>query len=247
MKLRTLAVAVLLIVLCGAIVLLLLGGKPFGGNDQGTPPLPTPTPAPGELALKFRIGGCGERTIGEYGGTRGPRDRVDLEVTGANLKMTHHLRYVCCAQVVPVIESVEVQGQWTVIRVLERNEGEMCRCICDYEVEMTLGPLEPGNYLIRLFGVEFRDVRPELLWEGEVTIGNGIGKPACAGFCGFSTMGSCSEDADCMTGGCSGQVCQSVREEPVITTCEWRDCYRAEEFGVACACLDGRCRWRCVA
>ncbi len=64
------------------------------------------------------------------------------------------------------------------------------------------------------------------------------------GFCGWATKGACKTDADCMTGGCSGQVCQSKKEEPAITTCEYRDCYRAESFGVKCGCVKNKCQWQ---
>lgn len=64
------------------------------------------------------------------------------------------------------------------------------------------------------------------------------------GFCGTSTLGTCNSDADCMSGGCSGQVCQSKSEEPIITTCEYRDCYNAEAYGLTCGCLNKKCQWQ---
>ncbi len=63
------------------------------------------------------------------------------------------------------------------------------------------------------------------------------------GFCGWSTGGSCSSDADCRSGGCSGQVCQSKSEPTVATTCEFAQCYDAASYGVLCACVSGSCRW----
>jgi eight-cysteine-cluster-containing protein len=68
--------------------------------------------------------------------------------------------------------------------------------------------------------------------------------PASSGFCGTSTNGTCSTDADCVSGGCSGQVCQSASEPPVITTCEYTECYDAQRYGVGCGCHDGKCRWQ---
>jgi eight-cysteine-cluster-containing protein len=67
---------------------------------------------------------------------------------------------------------------------------------------------------------------------------------AAGGFCGWSTNGPCASDADCMTGGCSGQVCQSTSEDPIITTCEWTDCYAAKAYGVSCGCLSSTCQWK---
>ncbi|MFN3803555.1 MAG: eight-cysteine-cluster domain-containing protein [Pyrobaculum sp.] len=62
-------------------------------------------------------------------------------------------------------------------------------------------------------------------------------------FCGWSTGGKCVTDLDCVVDGCSGQVCRSTYEDPVITTCEWKECYNAERYGVRCRCIEGRCRW----
>lgn len=62
-------------------------------------------------------------------------------------------------------------------------------------------------------------------------------------FCGQSTGGDCQSDADCIAGGCSSQVCSSKSEGPIITTCEWRECYQSELFGVQCGCVENKCQW----
>ncbi|MBN2014761.1 MAG: DUF333 domain-containing protein [Candidatus Altiarchaeota archaeon] len=62
-------------------------------------------------------------------------------------------------------------------------------------------------------------------------------------FCGTSTYGSCKDESDCVTGGCSGQVCQSKNEDPIITTCEYRDCYNSEDYSLSCRCVDKKCQW----
>ncbi len=63
------------------------------------------------------------------------------------------------------------------------------------------------------------------------------------GFCGKSTYGPCNTDDDCLSGGCSGQVCQSKAEEPVITTCEYRACYNPQPYGLQCICFENKCQW----
>ncbi|MBI5228974.1 eight-cysteine-cluster domain-containing protein [Candidatus Micrarchaeota archaeon] len=63
------------------------------------------------------------------------------------------------------------------------------------------------------------------------------------GFCGSSTYGRCSSNANCTTGGCSGQVCQSRTEESVVTTCEWRECFDETKYGLSCKCVSGGCKW----
>ena len=61
-------------------------------------------------------------------------------------------------------------------------------------------------------------------------------------FCGWSTYGECESDTDCRIGGCSGQVCEA-KNEGVITTCEWKDCYDAKKYGKECRCIEGKCQW----
>ena len=59
-------------------------------------------------------------------------------------------------------------------------------------------------------------------------------------FCGSSSFSSCLNDDDCLIGGCSGQICGG---EKTFSTCEYRDCYNAEKYGLSCGCIDGKCSW----
>jgi eight-cysteine-cluster-containing protein len=63
------------------------------------------------------------------------------------------------------------------------------------------------------------------------------------GFCGYSTNGPCTSNGDCVTGGCSGQICRSASEQSLMTTCEWKDCYSAEKYNLSCKCMSGQCIW----
>jgi len=52
----------------------------------------------------------------------------------------------------------------------------------------------------------------------------------------------CNQDSDCVKGGCSGTLCQSKKEEPVFTTCEYLPeyaCYKQ----IKCKCVDNKCQW----
>jgi eight-cysteine-cluster-containing protein len=63
-------------------------------------------------------------------------------------------------------------------------------------------------------------------------------------FCGTSSQAACSSDSGCVTGGCSGQVCQGTSEPPTAGTCEWRDCYAATNYGLSCGCVAQKCAWK---
>ena len=64
------------------------------------------------------------------------------------------------------------------------------------------------------------------------------------GFCGTSTLGACETDAECVTDGCSGQVCRSVSQGPIETTCEYLECYDDITYGVQCGCVNSKCQWK---
>ncbi|MBI5226765.1 hypothetical protein HY994_06070 [Candidatus Micrarchaeota archaeon] len=62
----------------------------------------------------------------------------------------------------------------------------------------------------------------------------------------FSTVvtpgAECQMDADCITSGCSGTLCQPKSAPSSITTCEYRNeyaCYQSD----GCICQSGRCAW----
>lgn len=241
-----------------------------------------------EIKLYYNISGCEEKIEREYTRTKGV-EKVDLKLNDGFINLTHHLSYVCCAKIKVYLNHVETYKNYILIKIKEKNEGEICRCICDYEVNMKIGPLGKGKYIIQIWGVEFESIAGELLWQKEVNIeieneetlpnpasiycmeqggrlefrkdkeGNEYGvcifpdgseceewafyRGECKPFCGWSTYGNCSSDFDCIKSGCSGQVCQSKQEKPVITTCEWRDCYDAKPYGLECKCINQQCQW----
>jgi eight-cysteine-cluster-containing protein len=67
---------------------------------------------------------------------------------------------------------------------------------------------------------------------------------APGGFCGTSARDACASNADCVAGGCSGQVCESKNVEPYAGTCEWRGCYDEAKYGLSCGCVAQKCAWK---
>ncbi len=64
------------------------------------------------------------------------------------------------------------------------------------------------------------------------------------GFCGSSTYGICSSDSDCVTGGCSSEVCQSKNEAGAVSPCIYKDCENAKAYDLHCGCIQNRCQWQ---
>lgn len=59
---------------------------------------------------------------------------------------------------------------------------------------------------------------------------------------GNQNMAECDSDSDCITGGCSNTICMPKDQEPIMTTCEYKeeyDCYN----DIECRCIAGECGW----
>ncbi|MFC1753248.1 eight-cysteine-cluster domain-containing protein [Thermoproteota archaeon] len=54
----------------------------------------------------------------------------------------------------------------------------------------------------------------------------------------------CTSDKDCVTGGCSGTVCQHKKAEPIFTTCEFKPEYACYKSDAECGCVKGDCEWK---
>jgi len=53
----------------------------------------------------------------------------------------------------------------------------------------------------------------------------------------------CTQDSDCGTGGCSGQICGlKEKVKDIITTCEYKPEYDCLNL-TSCKCIDGTCQW----
>ena len=105
------------------------------------------TPVPEGHSLTYSVGGCSEESRSTGTATEG---EVQITGKGDTIHVSHGLTYVCCAELVLI-----VQQQGNRIRLLESNVGEICRCLCDYDVEADVSGLEPGVYDVQLWGVEY--------------------------------------------------------------------------------------------
>ena len=55
------------------------------------------------------------------------------------------------------------------------------------------------------------------------------------------SQGSCTNDADCVATGCSGEVCSGNGE--VVSTCEYSDSFPNAQ-GLTCGCVQEVCGWK---
>lgn len=138
----------------------------------------------------------------------------------------------CCSDELKVVANRS--GDVVHVYLLELDfDGLLCRCICPKDFKVIIRGQEPYEGLsilwVAVYGGEVRSVK--VLYEG------------MRGFCGRSTYGRCRTDLDCVRDGCSGEVCRSVLEDPVITPCIWRECYDVRKYKAVCSCVNGMCQW----
>jgi len=103
------------------------------------------------------------------------------------------------------------------------ESGNICRCMCYRKI--TIFDVDKNSRII------FISDNRKIILSPNIE------------FCGFSTFGKCKNDSDCFISGCSSQVCQSKLEEPILTTCEYRECYNYFKFNLSCKCIDNMCQW----
>ena len=121
------------------------------------------TPEAGRPTLTYSVGGCSEQSETTRAATGG---EVQIVGQGDTIHVAQRLTYVCCAELVLTTEQED-----GTIRLLEKNTGEICRCMCDYEVEADITGLNPGVYQVEVWGVEYEDVHiPELLGKATITL-----------------------------------------------------------------------------
>jgi hypothetical protein len=143
-------------VLSKALVCAGLCGVLMGCADAGTP-LPK---------LEYTVGGCTGESEASRGGVTS-----EVEITGGadSIHLEQRLTYVCCAEL-----ELSLERDGNTLRVTETNVGEICRCLCEYSIVADVTGLDPGEYEVEVWGVEYEDLHtPELLEEAQVMLGEG--------------------------------------------------------------------------
>ena len=206
-----------------------------------------PECAPGEPVCKCAIAlSHGECQSGRCVAVAGDATEPPPQEAGLSF---NYSQGECGSEIAPVRVETEdgialsgAVGEGSVCRMAE---AELVRVDAHYALNISTRAIPGVAACIKCIGA--------IPWQANITGYNGLvdvyydGRkvfPVSSGFCGTSTSGTCSKDSDCMTGGCSGQVCQGAAEPPVITTCEYRECYSAQAYGLSCGCVSGGCAWR---
>ncbi|MBN1786166.1 MAG: hypothetical protein JW825_04160 [Candidatus Methanofastidiosa archaeon] len=116
----------------------------------------------GLKGIEFYSSGCIDATR-EAGHTK-------AYVEDGSLIIDHEMEYYCCA----VLEMEAFMDDGT-ISIYLINVGDVCRCICNYNVRASVHDLPKGDYHVRLCGVLLHEYGPEhsdygIFWEGDISL-----------------------------------------------------------------------------
>ncbi len=130
--------------------------------------------------------------------------------------------------------------------IIEKVEGNKSGEDCYFFVKYTFGPLEPDYYNFRIYDYE-NDKTKEVWQMASLVPENASTKieeeEEREEFCGVSLKGECETEEDCIVSGCQNQVCQSIHEQGIKTTCYAKECFIAENYNLSCQCVEGKCAW----
>lgn len=93
----------------------------------------------------------------------------EANVKDGQIIVAQTIAYVCCAD---IKVALGWDGDARTIKFIESNLGEVCRCLCAYPMQATVGPLPTGTYRLEVWGVQKTDAgHPlELLHSMEVKV-----------------------------------------------------------------------------
>lgn len=136
------------------------------------------------------------------------------------------LNYVCCANL-----TIDWERNGYNIRIKEINNGGMCKCVCVYNVNARLGPLEKGIYSIELYGVDYKGTGAELISKDRVEVNHQISECRTNRDC---VPAECCHAKSCLPASkapsCKGIMCTMECQENTM------DCGKGY-----CTCTEGKC------
>ena len=82
-------------------------------------------------------------------------DWAKVEITAENgvVHIRQNINYVCCADI-----KVVMKREGNVIKLIETNRGQVCKCMCGYQTVVEIKGLPKGEYMAEIWGVEYQDV-----------------------------------------------------------------------------------------
>ncbi len=104
--------------------------------------------------LTYEVGECDESLTGEvldaWAG-------VVVTPTANGFNFVHRIAYNCCAD---IIASLGQDIETKMLRLVETNRGEVCRCMCGYEMTGSVTDRLVDDYTVEFWGVQKPNMHP---------------------------------------------------------------------------------------
>ncbi|MCD4738472.1 MAG: hypothetical protein K8R89_04355 [Anaerolineae bacterium] len=131
-------------------------GKLWSGEATGENVVRASASTP---TLTYQVGECDKslppEELGKWVG-------VDINATTDGFHFIQRIAYTCCGEIVP---AVGLDLETRTLRIITSNLGEICRCMCGYELTGEVGKLTAGSYTVEFWGVQKPGVHPLMLLE----------------------------------------------------------------------------------
>ncbi|MGC9399570.1 MAG: hypothetical protein ACP5HM_10600 [Anaerolineae bacterium] len=104
--------------------------------------------------LTYEVGACDESLTGEVlAGWAG----ATITPTKSGFDFVHRIPYVCCAD---IVAAAGLDAETQSVRIVETNQGEVCRCMCGYEMRGRVTGLAADRYTVEFWGVQKPGIHP---------------------------------------------------------------------------------------
>jgi len=115
--------------------------------------------------LNYQISGCDNQEEFSQSFSLPKIEKPVINSQNDKIIISHSFDYLCCAEL-----TLNWSKSDNVIEIYEHNSGDMCFCICKYDISASLGPLEKGDYNVKIYGISQGLTKPEFISEEEVNI-----------------------------------------------------------------------------
>lgn len=126
-------------------------GRLWQGTVHGDGTVQESTAQP---TLTYEVGECDESLTGEALNTWAGAVVTPIE---GGLDFVHRIAYNCCAD---IVASLGQDPERNILRLVETNRGEVCRCMCGYEMTGSVTGLQAERYTVQFWGVQKPDLHP---------------------------------------------------------------------------------------